>query len=1126
MNFKLCSLLLGVCAMAAPALQAQEDVEITISPSTGTFEANGASSWVHIWNSTRDAGAPGIQLNTTRNNIDKTQTDLTIYRGSADNYCTVAITTVDATDYYIGGYRFDAKRMNASDNVNMTVEGVDYTMTGENKHFEYTLTRGAAPSIRITGDNKGIVFTNFVVTLKSANADEPVLEVDAFPAQKKVGALVMSTIVDNSRFNMFTTWYHIHSGIYGSTPYLKGADLAQGGNTLSFADEFLYCFVKDGETVKVYNKAAGVSAPVEGVTVDADGTVSINGENVKVSFAERYCPVNMTTGKTYRNGSPTDSNKWRSVWKSDYFPGVSFAGSSNCMTTTGSSSSYSGTGDFVLETGSNGSAGNYTWSFTSDEGRVCEYTFLAKREADASDTSVSTITAGGTARTMTNYFQRITVSNIAEGSAANIVENAINGKGVIVSDCYVRVRCTAIPVLHAAGDATIIFNSVSGAAGRIPTIATVGAGEHAGRVIAAYDQRYNSTADLGSGKRISIQITHSDDNGATWAEPYFGKNADNVNTTEANNRLDNASDMVNQAKTYWNSAWGDAAMVGDRESANVLMMACGGPTGFWASRHDNPQSIMRWISPDGGDTWQDAENLTDKIYALFDAEGSIAKCDGMFFGSGRIMQSRKIKIGEYYRLYAVCSIQTGGGSTKNFVLFSDNFGADWAVLGTPAQCPVASNADEPKAEELPDGSVLLAARGYGGGRNFNIFRYTDIENGLGKWDNFINTNMGFGAINKCNGEAMILPVKDNQTGEQTYLMLQSFPYGGNREKVSIAYKTFRTGADIATPSAFGQNWEGRYQATTRGSAYSTMTLQHDHAIGFFFEENRPETYDGVYMRLTLEEITDDAYSYQEDADGAAAKALTQSLIELRAANYTAPTNLGYVGEPLEPNVFANALDAYEDNPTEENYIALNKAEYNPDVETIPLEPGRRYYIISAHEGTYANYTEPRYLSTDGSKLTTTTDQNEANASFVIQPLESGNYRLFQHNANVYVKNTSGSTNNDQLVSANEADAGEYRIVNNGGTHHALVSVNPGNTTYPALHMNGSARAVNWSVTSPASQWYLLAIDDPNFTGIEEIEGSAAELQPERFYDLQGRLVAVPTRGQLYITSRGRKLIAR
>lgn len=378
---------------------------------------------------------------------------------------------------------------------------------------------------------------------------------------------------------------------------------------------------------------------------------------------------------------------------------------------------------------------------------------------------------------------------------------------------------------------------------RIPAIATVEAGPNKGRVVALNDYRHCG-ADIGAG-RIDLWQSVSDDNGKTWSTPGPLLGADGKPVADGDG-----------SKTA-RCGFGDAALVSDRNTGELLLIAVGGYKNFFRARHDDPQRCFRWYSKDGGTTWEEPVEITEDILGLFDGEPQFGKIDAFFFGSGRIMQSRKIKNGDHYRLYAAISSQNEGRNTRNWVLYSDDFGKNWKVLGNvPA---VEVNGDEPKVEELPDGSVLLAARGFRGGRNFNIFKYEDEKSAKGEWMGLINTDMGQGFINACNGEIMILPVVDKKTGEKIHLALQSFPYGGTRSHVSIAYKALRNPSDYASPEAF-RNWDGRYLLTELPSGYSTMTLQKDKSLGVLIEEETyGKAYSGVYRNLTIPELTDGRY---------------------------------------------------------------------------------------------------------------------------------------------------------------------------------------------------------------------------------------------------------------------------
>ena len=230
----------------------------------------------------------------------------------------------------------------------------------------------------------------------------------------------------------------------------------------------------------------------------------------------------------------------------------------------------------------------------------------------------------------------------------------------------------------------------------------------------------------------------------------------------------------------------------------------------------------------------------------------------MFIGSGRIFQSRYVKVNDCYRLYCVVLMRTKDEGGLNYVIYSDDFGESWAMLGGVG----VTGGDEPKAEELPNGDVLLSSRWWG--RIFNIFHFTDARTARGEWMEQAKSNVDNAGVvaeqNACNGEIMILPVVRNADGKDMWLALQSIPFGPQRANVGIYYKGMATPADYSTPQRFASFWEGRHQVSKILSAYSTMTQQKDGTIGFLYEESTfGKDYSIIYKNLSVETITGGAY---------------------------------------------------------------------------------------------------------------------------------------------------------------------------------------------------------------------------------------------------------------------------
>ncbi len=304
--------------------------------------------------------------------------------------------------------------------------------------------------------------------------------------------------------------------------------------------------------------------------------------------------------------------------------------------------------------------------------------------------------------------------------------------------------------------------------------------------------------------------------------------------------------------------FGDPAMVVDRETGEILvMMVCGNTIYYYESTNrQNPNRVACMRSSDGGKTWSQWEEVTENIYTLFDdsSYGCVQSC---FFSSGKIAQSRIVKKGSHYRLYHALAARPNG----NRVIYSDDFGHTWSVLGGIDAVPVPYG-DEAKCEELPDGSVVVSSRTTGG-RYFNVFKYSDIETSEGTWDRPVYSgpkNNGCVAMeNACNGEILMVPSRNAESGEKVTLALQSIPLGPQRQAVGIYYKEVKGGE---TSSELAADWKGPYRVTEKPSAYSTMIELKNKDIAFYYEECdslRTYGYDMVYKEISLEQLTDGAY---------------------------------------------------------------------------------------------------------------------------------------------------------------------------------------------------------------------------------------------------------------------------
>ena len=377
---------------------------------------------------------------------------------------------------------------------------------------------------------------------------------------------------------------------------------------------------------------------------------------------------------------------------------------------------------------------------------------------------------------------------------------------------------------------------------RIPAIATTGSG----RIIAVSDYRH-SLDDIGrdvhrtGSMRIDLVARTSDDNGATWSQPQTIAQGDD-----------------NQPGSYLR-AFGDATMAA--YGNNILVMAAAGDVIYPGRTAETPNRMARIYSTDNGATWH-IEEMTRKMYA---GKNSLIP-DGVssFFGSGRLAVDPDFGGTGKARIYGAVLIKNASRTDNNYVVYTDDLGANWSILGG-SQTPVAY-ASEPKVEILPNGQILLSARRQGG-RTFNVFTYTDKATGSGTWDTPTD-GCDNGGKNGTDGEVLCIDaLKADRTPVK--LLLQSQPKGGkghyDRRDVTIWYKEV-SAQDTYTSADIADGWTQGKQLSTMLSSYSAMCLQQDGHIGFFFEEapcyqdDYTKGYCMVYLRLSVEEITGGKYS--------------------------------------------------------------------------------------------------------------------------------------------------------------------------------------------------------------------------------------------------------------------------
>lgn len=710
----------------------------------------------------------------------------------------------------------------------------------------------------------------------------------------------------------------------------------------------------------------------------------------------------------------------------------------------------------------------------------------------------------------------ISANTIDKGSlSVSVIGNTVKNSDISIADGVITISNVQLMEAPQKQD---LFNTSNGDGVippyRIPGITTTSNG----RLIAAAARLVCGT-DPGYGQ-VDVVCRISDNHGETWTDMKD---------------VAVGTGITSATENYFDTAFGDPAIVADRTSNEVIIIAVAGCTVYanGNTTRQNPNLIALIRSKDNGETWEEPIDITEPIYSLFDSGNPI---QAAFVGGGKIFQSRIVKKDKYYRIYAAMCARPNG----NRVVYSDDFGATWHALGGASALP-APGGDEPKCEEMPDGRVILSSR-VGGGRIYNIFNYTNTLEGTGEWETSVKSTFAGAGLtpggNSTNGEILVVPVVRNSDNKEMYLALQSLPTGSSRTNVGIFYKELTELSDMNSVNNFAIDWNGFFQVSNTASAYSSMDLQADNRIGFIYEEtltsfgkrDNPistsfptgagqhnfDGFDNIYVAYELEYITNGAYSVKKDIDR---RAFLQNYFTTKAndAELSAEQN----------TAIASALENMSEEPTTEQVDYVNSL----FSAVVPADPwdGKVVTLTNVQQSNneYALYINNNTLSISSESAESL---GEA-AQFECKKEESGKYSFFNRASGTYMiwraGNNYGYNNNQGTLSAYNATYCDWSINDASSTRentYYIVSKRNDGTTDGSIIIMASGVFDSWSGSAGYSSNYsnLFRIDVVGtITGIDDVIAEHLTPMNGKIYDMTGRQVERATKG-LYIIN-GKKV---
>ena len=351
---------------------------------------------------------------------------------------------------------------------------------------------------------------------------------------------------------------------------------------------------------------------------------------------------------------------------------------------------------------------------------------------------------------------------------------------------------------------------------RIPTLVVATNGD----LLAFADRRKGGVGDLPN--QIEIVVKRSTDNGTNWL----------------------AEELVSPISTSKEISYGDAGVVLDRKTGNIIIVCASGP-GFLApsdkqplgSTDKNPIRINIIKGRDNGKIWEQPKDITAQIYGVNCKDPERKTWHGAFATSGNGVQLRN------GRILFVLSVRKSEANSPlyNHVIYSDDGGDTWKVSkGAP---DISKNPNrgggEAKIVELNDGTLLMSIRPEGNEANFKRFFAKSTDNG-NTWS--VAEPKNDFPSSSSNGDIIYYTsVLNGWDKDRIVSMVDSLAYTAStppgKPFLRISYDE-------------GNTWEG-LQVFNGSAGYSSLAILPDGSIGILAELYNSWSGPIYFMRANL-----------------------------------------------------------------------------------------------------------------------------------------------------------------------------------------------------------------------------------------------------------------------------------